>query len=175
MKMNETLWLLLLALSLGGATAWAMTGLFNVGGFVGLAALVAAARQSWRRLPSWTVPIIAPLFVLLGWLFHAKRWGWEPLWPALCLALELLVATWETIFPTTRIRWITPARLLTASYALLVVSVALGGMPVWCLLALLTAPVAWRAKDANNDARTQIVPLFILFITVGYLIKGLIR
>ncbi len=172
--MNGILWLLLLALSLGGATAWAATGAFNVGGFLILAALIAGVGKWLRRLSPWAIPILAPVVVLLGWLLHAQRWGWEPLWPALCLGLALLAVTWEAIPPAAWTRWLTPTRLLVVAYILLAASVALGGMPMWCLLAFLTAPVAWHART-TADARAQIAALFALFIIVGYLIKGLIR
>jgi len=172
--MNETLGLLLLALSLGGATAWATTGAFSVGGFVILAALIAALGKWLRRLPPWSSPILAPMVVLIGWLLHAKRWGGEPLWPALCLGLTLLAVAWETIPAAAWTRGLTPARLLAGAYGLLALSIALGGMPTWCLLTFLTAPIAWRART-DPDARAQLTPLLALFITVGYLIKGLIR
>ena len=63
-----------------------------------------------------------------------------------------------------------------AAYALLLIGVAVGGIPVWCLLCLLPAPLAWRAyKSADAAISEEWAMVTGMFLVAGYLIKGLIR
>jgi len=57
----------------------------------------------------------------------------------------------------------------------LILSVIFGAMPVWCLLALFTLPVAWQVEKTEPESRTRLLLLLEIFVIVGYLIKGLAR
>jgi hypothetical protein len=61
-------------------------------------------------------------------------------------------------------------------YVLLLVGIAVGGIPVWCLLCLFPAPLAWRAhKSADATISEEWAIVTGMFLIAGYLIKGLIR
>jgi len=67
-------------------------------------------------------------------------------------------------------------RLLLTVYGFLFVGIAVGDIPVWCLLCLLSAPLAWRAyKSADTEVSEVWAVVTGMFLVAGYLIKGLIR
>jgi hypothetical protein len=156
----------LLAACLGGAAAWATTGVFSVGLFLVVAALAVAVQAGLQRLRPY-LPWIALLLVIAVYWTQAGRLAWAAVWPALILA-----AMWAWRLPAARFG----NRGYVAAYGLLLIGVAVGGVPVWCLLCLLPAPLAWRAhKSANAALSEEWVMITGMFLVVGYLIRGLIR
>ncbi len=158
----------LLAVCLGGAAAWAATGVLSVGAFLVEAALSVAAQIGLRRLRSYLPWIFAPLLVVVVYWTQAGRLAWAAVWPALILA-----AIW--------VWWLPGAaqfgnRGYVAAYGLLLISIAVSGIPVWCLLCLSSAPLAWRAlKSVDTEVAEEWAVVTGMFLVAGYGIKGLIR
>lgn len=158
----------LLATCLGGAAAWAATGAFSMGLFLVVAALGVAAQAGLQRLRLDLPWLALPLLVMVVYWTQAGRLDWTVVWSALILA-----AMWA---------WRLPAaarfgnRSDVAVYVLLLTGVAVGNIPVWCLLCLLPAPLAWRAhKSADAAISEEWAIVTGMFLIAGYLIKGLIR
>jgi len=156
------------SVALGGAVAWATTGLFHFafvqGLLLGLALSVGAiaGRDLWLGFG-------VVLFVLLGWFTQTWTLAWAPIWPLLVLMPLVARHTLSTL------RFLTPLRLNLSAYVILILSVIFGAMPVWCLLALFTLPVAWQVEKTEPESRTRLLLLLEIFVIVGYLIKGLAR
>lgn len=158
----------LLAICLGGAVVWAVTGLFSIVTFVIVAALGLAAQVGLCRLRPYVPWIFAPVQVVAVYWSQAGRLDWTAMWPAL-----ILTAMWAYRFPAA-------ARLAkygyVAAYVLLLIGIVVGDIPEWCLLCLLPAPLAWRAhKSAEAMASEEWAIVTGMFLVVGYVIKGLIR
>ena len=158
----------LLAVCLGGTAAWAATGMFSIVTFVVVAVLGLAAQMGLSRLKPYLPWIFAPLLLLVVYWTQAGRLDWTAIWSAL-----IVVAMWAWRLPG-------PARFgnrgYIVVYALLLIGVAVGGVPAWCLLCLLPAPLAWRAhKSADAAISEEWAIVTGMFLIAGYLIKGLIR
>jgi len=158
----------LLAACLGGVAAWAVTGVFSVGLFLIVTAIGVAVQVGLQRLQLDLPWIALPFLVIVVYWTQAGRLAWVTVWPALIVA-----AMWVWYLPVA-------ARLgnrgYVAAYALLLIGVAVGGVPVWCLLCLLSAPLAWRAlKLADVAVSKEWAVVTGMFLVAGYLIKGLIR
>ena len=158
----------LLAACLGGAAAWATTGVFSIDLFLIVAALGVVAQVGLQRLRPYLPWSALPLLVITVYWTQAGRLDWTPIWFALILA-----AIWA---------WRLPAaarfgnRGYVAVYGLLLAGVAAGGVPVWGLLCLLSAPLAWRAyKSADSELFEEWAIVTGMFLVAGYLIKGLSR
>ena len=158
----------LLAACLGGAVAWATRGVFSIDLFLIVAALGIVVQVGLQRLRPSLPWVVLPLLVITVYWTQAGRLDWTPIWSALILA-----ATWA---------WRLPAaarfgnRGDVAAYALLLAGVAVGGVPVWGLLFLLSAPLAWRARASADAALSEEWAVVTgMFLVAGYVIKGLIR
>jgi 1,4-dihydroxy-2-naphthoate octaprenyltransferase len=142
--------------------------------------------------------------VLGGWITQTGSPAWEPVWASLPLGFLILNVLWINQFPDAaadaavgKRHWVVRlgrrrATLLyglffLGAYLSLVVALLLGTLPVWTLLALLPAPLAWRAyrvAHRHYDEPPQLAPanaltvqlhlLTGLFLVVGYLIQGLL-
>ncbi len=158
----------LLAACLGGAAAWATTGGFSIGLFLLVAALGVAAQVGLQGLRLYLPWSVLPLLVIAVYWTQAGRLDWVAVWPALILA----VMGGRRLPAAARFG----NRGYVAVYLLLLIGVAVGGIPVWCLLCLLPAPLAWRAyKSADTTVSEEWVIVTGMFLVAGYLIKGLIR
>lgn len=145
-----------------------------------------------------------PLMLLGGWITQTGSPAWEPVWASLPLGFLILNVLWINQFPDAaadaavgKRHWVVRlgrrrATLLyglffLGAYLSLVVALLLGTLPVWTLLALLPAPLAWRAyrvAHRHYDEPPQLAPanaltvqlhlLTGLFLVVGYLIQGLL-
>jgi hypothetical protein len=160
--------LLFCAASLGGVIAWATTGVFHFGFIQGLLFGFAISLGTTGIDGVW-LWLSAVLLVLFGWFTQTWGLGWELIGPMLTLSPLLLgkVSRIEQL--------LSPAKLGLMTYAILILAIIFGGMPVWCLLALFTLPVAWQIRKTTQEQRITLVFLVELFITIGYLIKGLVR
>ncbi len=158
----------LLAACLGGAAAWATTGMFSIGLFLIVAALGVAVQVGLQGLRLYLPWSVLPLLVIVVYWTQAGRLDWVVVWPALILAVM-----WGRRLPAAA-RF--GNRGYAAVYALLLIGVAVGGIPVWCLLCLLPAPLAWRAlKSADVALSEEWAVVTGMFLVAGYVIKGLIR
>jgi len=158
----------LLAACLGGAAAWATMGLFSVVTFVIVATLGLAAQVGLSRRKPYLPWIFAPLLVFAVYWMQAGRLDWTAIWPAL-----IPTTTWIRRLPGAA-RF--GNRGYVAVYVLLLIGVAVGGIPVWGMLCLLPAPLAWRAlKSGDAEVPEEWVVVTGMFLVAGYLIKGLIR
>jgi hypothetical protein len=158
----------LLAISLGGVAAWTTTGVFSVGLFLIVAALGVAAQVGLHRLRSYLPWSTLSLLVIAVYWTQAGQLDWIAIWPTLIVAV-----VWAH-------RWPVVARFASygyvAAYGLLLTGVVVAGIPVWCLLCLLPAPLAWRAYTSADAALAEEWALVTgMFLVVGYLIEGLIR
>lgn len=158
----------LLAACLGGAAAWATTNAFSIGLFLVVVAFVLAAQVGLRRLSPYLPWLALPLLVIVVYWTQAGRLDGAAVWPALIVA-----ALCARCLPAT-------ARFAkyggAAAYGLLLLGAAVGGVPVWCLLGLLPAPLAWRAlKSADAEVAEEWAVVTGMFLVAGYVIKGLIR
>jgi 1,4-dihydroxy-2-naphthoate octaprenyltransferase len=158
----------LLAVCLGGAAAWAVTGVFSIAAFVIAAALGLVAQVELYRLKPHLTWIFAPLLVVVVYWTQAGRLDWTAIW-----AVFIVAVMWAWRLPVaTRFG----NRGYVVAYALLLVGVTVGGIPAWCLLCLLSAPLAWRAyKSADATISEAWAIVTGMFLVAGYLIKGLIR
>jgi len=165
-------------LVLGAVVARATTGQFNLGAFLlvlGVGELLLLALMRWRAELSLTG---GTLLGLLAWgiqtsgrvpLFHV---GWSPIWALLPLLLLGIVAVSDKRVVVA---------LIPAAYAAIALSALWGGAPIWTLSALLPAPLAWpyiRNACAGSECGMPIPRLTLLtalFMTVGYLIVGIVR
>jgi len=158
-----------LAACLGGAAAWATTGVFSIGLFLIVAALGVAAQMGLSRLKPYLPWSALSLQVIAVYWTQAGRLDWMAVWPALILA-----AMWVRYLPGAAARF--GNRGYVAAYGLLLVGVAFGGIPAWCFLSLLSAPLAWRAyKPADSELSEEWAIVTGIFLVAGYLVKGLIR
>ena len=156
------------SVALGGAVAWATTGLFRFTFVQGLLFGIALSIGGIAIGGPW-LWLAAPLFVLSGWFTQTWTLAWDILWPLLVLMPLVGERTLGTV------QFLTPLRLNLSVYVILILSVFFGAVPVWCLLALFTLPVAWQVENVEPESRTRLLLLLELFITIGYLIKGLVR
>lgn len=157
----------LLAGCLGGAAAWATTGTLSIVTFLIVTLLGAAAQVGLHSLKPYLPWIALPLLVIAVYWTQAGRMEWAAVWPALIVA-----AMWVRRLPVV-------ARFGNRGYVLygiLLIGVGAGGIPVWGLLCLLPAPLAWRmVKSANKKASGEWAMVTGMFLVAGYLVKGLIR
>ncbi|MEJ5310190.1 MAG: hypothetical protein WHX52_10480 [Anaerolineae bacterium] len=158
----------LLAACLGGAAAWATTGIFSVGLFFVVAAFGVAVQVGLQRLRQDLPWLALPLLVIVVYWTQAGRLDWMAIWPTL-----IMTVMWIRRLPMA-------ARFTNygymAVYGLLLLGLMTGGVPVWCLLCLLPAPLAWRAhKTADAALFEEWAIVTGMFLFAGYLIKGLIR
>ncbi|MFN2283784.1 MAG: hypothetical protein ACK2UQ_05135, partial [Anaerolineae bacterium] len=155
----------LLSACLGGAAAWAVTGVFSIIVFVIVAALGLAAQVGFSKLKSYLPWIFAPLLLIVVYWTQTGRLDWAAVWLALIVA-----ATLTRRFPVA-------ARLAkygyVLAYMLLLIGIMVGNIPIWCLLCLLPAPLAWRAhKSADATISEEWAIVTGMFLITGYLIKG---
>ncbi len=145
-----------------------------------------------------------PLMVLGTWVVQTGSPAWTPIWVSLPVAFLISNVLWLNQFPDTvadaevgKRHWVVRlgreralpiyGGLFLATYLSLVATWLAGRAPVWTLLALLPAPLAWRAwriARANYDRMTEMAPANALtvqvhlltgvFLIVGYLIQGII-
>ncbi|MBN2390464.1 MAG: hypothetical protein JXR84_07070 [Anaerolineae bacterium] len=158
----------LLAACLGGTAAWATTGVFSIVVFLVVVVLGFVAQTGLSRLKPYLPWVFVPLLVIVVYWTQTRRLDWLPMWPAL-----ILTATWVwCLLTSTRFR----DHSYVAVYVLLLTGVAVGGIPVWCLLCLLPAPLAWRAHKSADAALSEEWAIVTgMFLIAGYLIKGLVR
>ncbi len=158
----------LLAVCLGGVAAWAATGVLSVGLFLFVAVLGVAVQVGLSRLRPYLSWIFSPLLVIAVYWTQAGQLVWASVWPALITA-----AMWTRCLPVgARFE----NRGYVAAYGLLLIGVAVGGVPAWNLLCLLSAPLAWRIhKSADAEVSEEWAVVTGMFLVAGYLIKGLIR
>lgn len=156
------------AASLGSVIAWATTGVFHFAFVQGLLFGLVVSLGTTRIGGLW-LWLSALMFVLFGWLTQTWTLAWEPIGSMLALTPLLLgnVSRVESILSSQKLHLV--------AYGILVLAVVLGGMPIWCLLALFTFPIAWQTKGISQEQRMTLALLVELFIMAGYLIKGLIR
>ncbi len=163
------------------------------------------------RLAPWGLGEVAlfldfgPLMVLGTWVVQTGSPAWTPIWASLPVGFLISNVLWINQFPDTvadaqvgkrhwvvRLGWKRAlpiyGGLFLAVYLSLAATWLAGLAPVWTLLALLPAPLAWRAwriARANYDQMPELAPanaltvqvhlLTGIFLIVGYLIQGLIR
>ena len=157
----------LLAASLGGVAAWAATGTFSVVTFLVVGALSLLLQVGLSRFKPYLPWMTLPLLVIAVYWTQAGRLDWTAVWPTLILA-----AMWVQRLPAARLG----NRGYVIPYSILLIGVAVGGIPVWCLLCLLPAPLAWRmVKSADETIFGEWTIVTGVFLIAGYLIKGLIR
>lgn len=177
-----TLKLAAFAAFFGGTVAWTMTTQFSIPYFVLTLLGVLALHYAALLLK----PVLAwPLLLFWGWvgfLVQARQLSFVFLWPWLLLGLFWGMLACLVSCPEKK-------NLLRAFYPLayggLLLGVALGGLPFWAVLTLLPLPLAWRVWRAERDGSlppqdlreliTQVSVTSSLFLTVAYLIKGLVR
>ena len=165
----------LLAACLGGAAAWATTGVFSIGLFFIVAALGVAVQVGLRRTASYlSEAVLVLLPVALYWI-QTRQLDGAPIWSAFVIAFPWSYGFRKVLRRQTIIRRMS-VRLLLTVYGLLLIGVAVGGVPVWCLLCLLSAPLAWRAlKSADAALSEEWAIVTGMFLVAGYVIKGLVR
>ncbi len=158
-------WVLLTGF-LGGAAAWAITGTFHLGVaalIIGVHALIGLGMLRWSPKLAWK---LVGALLLVSWRVYVWQQGYGLSFPLLFIYL-LLPGIAPPRIPST-LRGL-------AAYGLLVLEVAFQYLPVWCLLALLTFPIAVREEETASNSHLYLAILIEIFLTVGYLIKGLIR
>ncbi len=146
-----------------------------------------------------------PLMVLGTWVVQTGSLAWTPVWASLPIAFLISNVLWINQFPDTvadaqvgKRHWVVRlgrknalpiyGGLFLAAYLSLAATWLAGRAPVWTLLALLPAPLAWRAwgiARANYDQMPDLAPANALtvqvhlltgvFLIVGYLIQGITR
>lgn len=165
----------LLAACLGGAAAWATTGVFSIGLFLIVAALGVAVQVGFcRTTPYLSEAVLVLLPVALYWI-QTRQLDGAPIWSAFVIAFPWSYGFRKVLRRQTLVRRMS-VRLLLTIYGLLLVGVVVGGIPAWCLLCLLSAPLAWRAhKSADAALAEEWAIVTGIFLVAGYLIKGLIR
>ena len=160
--------MMLFALCVGGAVAWATTGVFSFAAFFIVAALGMVAYVGLSRLKPYLPGMFAPLLVIVVYWAQAGRLDWPAIWPTIVVAAMGVQ------------RWPVAARFgnrgYVIAYGILLVGVAAGGMPAWCLLCLLTVPLARRVMVSTDKALdVEWMAATGMFLVAGYLIKGLVR
>ncbi len=145
-----------------------------------------------------------PLMVLGTWVVQTGSPAWTPVWVSLPVAFLISNVLWINQFPDAvadaqvgKRHWVVRlgrkralsiyGGLFLAAYLSLAATWLAGLTPVWTLLALLPAPLAWRAwrvARVNYDRMPELAPANALtvqthlltgvFLIVGYLIQGLI-
>ena len=158
----------LLAACLGGAAAWAATGVFSIVTFVVVAMLGLVAQMGLSRLKPYLPWIFLPLLVVLVYWAQAIRLDWMVVWPTL-----IMVTMWAWHLPGL-------ARLGNRGYAIpygiFWIGIIVEGIPIWCLVCLLAAPLARRMiKAVDKTIFDEWATVMGIFLVAGYLIKGLIR
>ncbi len=165
----------LLAACLGGAAAWATTGIFSVGLFLVLAALGVAAQVGLRRTAPHSLEAVLLLLPIVVFWAQTGQLDKAPIWGAFVIAFPWSYGFRKTLHRQTLIRRMS-VRLLLTVYGFLFAGIAFGDIPVWSLLSLLSAPLAWRAyKTADAAISEEWAMVTGMFLVAGYLIKGLIR
>ncbi len=203
---NEALVYFGIAALLGLYLSWARSpwilalGLFGIGAAVLYTATFAPAGVGELAL----FLSFGPFMVLGGWITQTGGPTWEPLWASLPVGFLILNVLWINQFPDApsdgavgKRHWVVRlgrsrsvlffGLFFIGAYGALLAGVLTGALPLWTLLAMLPAPLAWHAWDiaryhhgesallAPANALTVQVHLLVgLFITVGYLIQGLV-
>jgi hypothetical protein len=178
---HPAVWLAGLAVVLGGVAAWAITRRFPVGSFAAVLLLSLALQlflvsrfSAARHEGCWTWGLL-PLYVAAGWV--ATGAGWHAALPSAVLLFGVAVAPWAWVECAGEVASRTVALLISGAYLLLGVGIALGILPVWCLLALLVLPLGIRATVAVGrpspvDLASRLASFSVIF--VGQVILGLI-
>ncbi len=178
---SERLCVWVAPVALGCACAWVNTGLLNLAScLIAACECVLVLSLLWRARLGFDVPV-GVAWTVSAWMRQTGRLAWSPLGamlPGSLLAVALSSASesvsHERAFPYR-------TGLLFAAYLSLILSVFLGGVPVWCLLACLVVPLAVHLQKHtfSPEALTTFAPrlyiLTLLFVWIGYLIQGLIR
>ncbi len=170
-----------MAVALGSAAAWAASGRFTVWrAFGALTVCVSMQVLARRNQPIWAWALLL-LGVPVGWLGAGAYLAWRMLGP---LAIFGLLAGARAAVSTVSFEKSAVAAMLAIAHVLLILAIAFGQMPVWCLLALLMLPRAtalgWTLIRGGDDARlgaqmTEHLVVFCGQVVVGYLIAGLVR
>ncbi len=164
-----------LAACLGGAAAWATTGVFSIGLFLLVAVLGVAVQVGLRRTAPYSLESVLLLLPIAVFWVQTGQLDIAPVWGAFVIALPWSYGFRKALRRQTLIRRMS-VRLLLTVYGFLFVGIAVGDIPVWCLLSLLSAPLAWRAhKSADAALAEEWTVVTGVFLVAGYLIKGLIR
>lgn len=165
----------MLAVGLGGAAAWATTGAFSIGLFLVVAVLGVAVQVGLRRTTPYLPEAMLLLLPVAVFWVQAGQLDRAPIWGAFVIAFPWSYGFRKVLRRQTLIRRMS-VRLLLTVYGFLFVGIAVGDIPVWCLLCLLSAPLAWRAyKSADTEVSEVWAVVTGMFLVAGYLIKGLIR
>lgn len=144
-----------------------------------------------------------PLMVLGAWVAQTGALAWEPIWASLPVAFLILNVLWINQVPDApsdaqvgKRHWVVRlgrrravgifGAFFALAYLSLGMTVLLGALPIWTLLGLLPAPLAWRAWQVArrsydrspalapaNALTVQVHLLTGIFVIVGYLIAGI--
>ena len=180
-SVQPVVWSAGIAVVLGGAAGWFVTGHFSIA--IGAAALLLAVGiQSFtaRRLPACWAWGLLPLYVAGGWV--ASGWTWHPtllvtiLLYGAALSARARLACAE-VAPQTAV-----ALLIGGAYFVLAVGVALGFLPVWSLLAVLALPLGVQAVNLRAGRHVEPAPrltaflvVFVGQVVIGMIITGFVR
>lgn len=151
---------------LGSVAGWASHGVamlmrLTLGGIVALGGAVLIGRR-WSG--SW-VYLLPGVWTPLAWWLTAGRLSVDALWISLASVSGLIMVAGL---------WTSSTQAVAMTYLLELLGIIFGGVPVECLAVVLTVPVApVRARD-SQWAEEWLV-LMVVFLTVGYAIKGIVR
>jgi hypothetical protein len=176
---HPAVWLAGLAVVLGGVAAWAITRRFPAGSFavvlllsLALQLVLVSRFAAAGGAGCWTWAIL-PLYVAAGWV--ATGAGWHAALPLAVLLFGVAVAPQAWVECTGEVAPRTVAVLTGAAYLLLGAGVALGLLPVWCLLALLALPLGIRAARDTVSGPAPFPVIFIGQTILGFFIAGFVR
>ena len=186
---HPAVWPAVLAVTLGSVGAWALTMRFFPGRFAAVLLLsltiqlVLVARFAAAEGEGCWIHGLLPLYVAGGWA--ASGAGWHAALPlgVLLFGTALAPRAWldcggEVAPETGASQTVAPrtvALLTGAAYLLLVAGVALGGLPVWCLLALLALPLGIRVVRDPVSGPASFPVIFVGQLILGFIIAGFVR
>ena len=204
---NEALLYFAVAAAIGFYLTWRTSPWILAVGAVGILSgylyTSTLAPAGWGEL--FLLLDFGPLMVLGAWLVQAERLAWEPLWASLPVAFLIMNVLWINQFPDApadatvgKRHWVVRlgrrralriyGGLFLATYLVLGVNVLTGVGPIWTLLGLLPAPLAWRAwriarrhydrpsrLRSANVLTIRVHLLTGLYVITGYLIEGIVR
>lgn len=165
----------LLAACLGGVAAWVVTGVFSVGLFLAVAAFGIAVQVGIRRTEPYLLETMLVLLPIAVYWAQTRQLDGTPIWGAFVIASPWSHGFRSVLRRRALIRRMS-VRLLLTVYGFLFFGIAVGNIPVWSMLCLLSAPLAWRAhKPADAEVAEEWAVVTGMFLVAGYVIKGLIR
>ena len=165
----------LLAVCLGGVAAWAATGAFSVGLFLIIAVLGIAVQVGIRRTEPYLLEAMLVLLPIAVYWVQTRQLDGTPIWGAFVIAFPWSHGFRNVLRRRALIRRMS-VRLLLTVYGFLFIGIAVGNIPVWSMLCLLSAPLAWRAhKPADAGISEEWAVVTGMFLVAGYVIRWLIR